>query len=217
NPQIGDITALKKQTEYDRALDMMNRLAAQVKPIMQARSLKIRTLAEFYPKDKRLLGLNVNRGAKILVRLRTPDDPRTFFPFEHCLGTLLHELVHNTHGPHNELFYKQLDQLWNEYEALQDKGYTGDGFYSQGQRLGRSGKLANRSVPLRDLVLKAAENRMKTLSLSTGSGQKLGGSKRVPAKPTRELLGSAAERRRADDLWCSGVISVEDDEIDGSN
>ena len=38
-----------------------------------------------------LLGMNVNRGQKILIRLRQPSDKTSFFPWEHLLGTMLHE------------------------------------------------------------------------------------------------------------------------------
>lgn len=43
-------------------------------------------------------GLNVNRGARIKVRLRQPGDKGSFLPYNSILGTLLHELVHNEIG-----------------------------------------------------------------------------------------------------------------------
>ena len=52
-------------------------------------------------------------------------------------GTLLHELCHCDVGPHNAAFYKLLDTLWEEVEALEDKGYTGEGDDGSG---GGSGK-----------------------------------------------------------------------------
>ena len=51
-------------------------------------------------KSDGLLGLNYNSGQKICVRLRPPNAPDSFYPYEHVLGTLLHELVHIVHGPH---------------------------------------------------------------------------------------------------------------------
>jgi hypothetical protein len=34
--------------------------------------------------------------------------------------------VHIAIGPHNASFYKMLDELWEEAEALMDKGITGN-------------------------------------------------------------------------------------------
>lgn len=61
------------------------------------------------PVNKALLGLNINRGAEIRIRLR--DSESTFFPYEHVLGTMLHELAHMARGPHDAQFYAVLDEL----------------------------------------------------------------------------------------------------------
>jgi hypothetical protein len=71
-------------------------------------------LCEFEPADVQLLGLNVNAGAKILVRHCRAHGG--FFDETHVFGTLLHELVHIFRGPHDSVFYRLLDELWNEYE-----------------------------------------------------------------------------------------------------
>jgi predicted metal-dependent hydrolase len=34
------------------------------------------------------------------------------------LEVMLHELCHNEFGPHSASFYKLLDELWDEFEAL---------------------------------------------------------------------------------------------------
>lgn len=39
----------------------------------------------------RLLGLNVNKGQRIDIRLRSPNDESIFLPYDDLLGTLLHE------------------------------------------------------------------------------------------------------------------------------
>ena len=49
---------------------------------------------------------------RILLRLRHASDESRFFDFNHVLGTMLHEITHNIHGPHNAAFYKLLDELW---------------------------------------------------------------------------------------------------------
>ena len=104
----------------EEARKLLEKLHADVKPLMRKYRWRVGKLTEFVPKDKNLLGLNVNSGAKICIRLRLPDDLTTFFPWEHIVGTMLHELTHNNIAPHNDKFYKFLDNLWEEYEALKD-------------------------------------------------------------------------------------------------
>jgi hypothetical protein len=108
---------------------------------------------------------------------------------EQVVDTMLHELAHNVHGPHDEKFHALWDQLRTEYEALLSKGYTGEGFMSQGHRLG------GRSVPrdeARRIARAAAERRQ---ILSAGSGQKLGGRGIRVGDDVRRVIADAAERR----------------------
>lgn len=49
---------------------------------------------------------------RILIRLRHASDETRFLDFNSVLGTMLHEMVHNIHGPHHAAFYKLLDELW---------------------------------------------------------------------------------------------------------
>lgn len=60
-------------------------------------------------------GLNINGGggrtSEIKIRLRPHKSGSSFFPYEHLIGTMLHELVHNVQGPHNAVFYKLLDEI----------------------------------------------------------------------------------------------------------
>ena len=108
---------------------------------------------------------------------------------EQVVDTMLHELSHNVHGPHDEKFHALWDQLRKEYEALISKGYTGEGFLSKGNRLG------GRSVPrdeARRIARAAAERRQ---ALTTGSGQKLGGRGIRVGDDVRRVIADAAERR----------------------
>jgi len=57
------------------------------------------------------MGLNIGGGAEIKLRLRRPEREWDFFPYEQILDTMLHELCHNEHGPHNADFYKLLDEI----------------------------------------------------------------------------------------------------------
>jgi len=63
------------------------------------------------PANPSLLGLNIGPGAEIKIRLRRPNCEWDFFPYEQILDTMLHELCHNEHGPHNAQFYNLLDEI----------------------------------------------------------------------------------------------------------
>lgn len=49
-------------------------------------------LSEFSPRNPGLLGLNVNRGAEVKIRLRPARDNSSFYDWNHILGTMLHEV-----------------------------------------------------------------------------------------------------------------------------
>lgn len=72
---------------------MLRKVASLTKPIMRRRGWKVGTLSEFYPHQRNLLGLNINGGQKICLRLRYPSDERQFLPIEHVVDTMLHEYV----------------------------------------------------------------------------------------------------------------------------
>jgi hypothetical protein len=135
-------------------------------------------------------GLNVNRGQKICIRLRYPGDQTQFLPLEQVVDTMLHELSHNAIGPHNAEFHALWDQLRKEYEGLLSKGYTGEGFLSEGHRLGGRGVVPRDEA--RRIARVAAEKRR---TLSAGSGQKLGGRPVPVGTDIRRVIVNAIERR----------------------
>lgn len=67
------------------------------------------------PNNPSLLGLNVGGGVQVKLRLRRPNREWDFFPFDQILDTMLHELCHNVHAPHNASFYKLWDELRKVY------------------------------------------------------------------------------------------------------
>ncbi|CAK7234164.1 hypothetical protein SBRCBS47491_008856 [Sporothrix bragantina] len=189
----------------DDALHTLRRVASLVKPLMRARHWKVRELAEFYPEQANLLGLNINRGQKILLRLRYPGgDASLFLPLEQIADTLLHELAHIVHGPHDAVFQALWDQLRDEHMALALKGFTGEAFLSEGRRLGGGGggndfsaavtavtpanhlrrpipmdearRLARAAAERRQAKAVAAEKAERERSWRNSTGQRLGGS-----------------------------------------
>lgn len=207
----GEIAAIKTAqkkplTRVEEARKLLEKLHAEVKPLMRKYRWRVGKLTEFVPKDKNLLGLNVNSGAKICIRLRLPDDLTTFFPWEHIVGTMLHELTHNNIAPHNDKFYKLLDHLWEEYEALKDgtrvSGVTLQGFEGKGKQLGSTSGPKD-PISKRQAICAAAARRAQLGQIMCHGGQRLGGagSKLTPTTLRRRAV-DAAERRRRDALSC---------------
>ncbi|PPQ64287.1 hypothetical protein CVT26_002170 [Gymnopilus dilepis] len=199
---VQSFTHLKDMKNADKALHMLQRVASLVKPIMRKRNWVLPVLAEFFPDNPALLGLNVNMGQKILVRLRPSYSPDSFLPEEDVVGTMLHELTHNVHGPHDDKFYKYLSGLQEEYDALQRSGYAGEGFFSEGRRLG--GNVSHNLPPhiARQKAIEAAEKRLKTARV-LGSGGRLGGSGRTLGLTPGEMAARAAEQRVRDEKSCA--------------
>ncbi|GLB43495.1 putative WLM-domain-containing protein [Lyophyllum shimeji] len=193
---------LKDRPKADRALLLLQRIASLVKPIMRKHSWNLPVLAEFFPDNPSLLGLNVNMGQKICLRLRPAHGPDTFYDEEDVVQTMLHELTHNVHGPHDEKFYKFLAGLQDEYDALQRSGYAGEGFFSKGHRVGVN---VSHDLPPHLARLKAAEaaEKRRQTSRVLGSGGRLGGGINAKGLSPRELAGQAAERRARDEKSCA--------------
>ncbi|TPX30897.1 hypothetical protein SmJEL517_g05640 [Synchytrium microbalum] len=135
---------------------------------------------------------------------------------------LLHVVNHATHhrgqttiaGPHDAVFYKILDELHAEYDALLDSGYRGVGFDAPGQRVGTG---VSHNVPeyiARKRAIEVAELRKRRQKImAPAGGVKLGGgamsrklglsSKALEQMLSpRELAAASAERRLRDMKWC---------------
>ncbi|KAJ7044965.1 WLM domain-containing protein [Mycena alexandri] len=204
-------THLKGRPKEERALPMLQRIASLVKPIMRKHGWNLPLLAEFFPANDNLIGLNVNGGQKILLRLRPAWAPDTFYEEEEVVQTMLHELTHNVHGPHDEKFYKFLSGLQDEYDALQRSGYSGEGFFSRGNRVGIG---ASHDLPphlAKAKALEAAEKRRKAqLAIGNGGGR-LGGRTDTANLTPRELAARAADRRARDEKACgSGQLAQQE-------
>ncbi|RUP47977.1 hypothetical protein BC936DRAFT_145120 [Jimgerdemannia flammicorona] len=118
---------------------------------------------------------------------------------------VLTRLTHIVRGPHDQQFYKILDELTTECENLVISGYTGEGFDGPGQRLGV--RVSHDLPPhlARETALDAAEKRRRTTEIMIpAGGRRLGGSAGHLEKvfTPRELAAMAAGRRVKDSLWC---------------
>lgn len=206
--KVWEVKPLKKVRE-DEAREILERVAKQVQPIMRKRKWKVRLLSEFCPPNPSLLGLNIGGGAEVKLRLRRPNNEWDFFPYNQILDTMLHELCHNEHGPHNADFYNLLDELRKECEELMAKGIagTGQGFDLPGRRLGGYSRQPPLSS-LRQQALAAAENRAQRGAVLPHGPIRLGGDSSIKAvlSPV-QAAAMAAERRLHDDLWCGSKSS----------
>ncbi|PPR06605.1 hypothetical protein CVT24_001790 [Panaeolus cyanescens] len=128
------------------------------------------------------------------------DAPDSFLPENNLIGTMLHELTHNIHGPHDEEFYKYLDDLKEEFYDLQQSDYSSEGFFLEGHRLGTN---TSHNLPpylARVQALEAAEKRRK-VSQVLGNGEKLGCCN-LSLNP-REMAVRAAEQRIQNKKACA--------------
>ncbi|KAF4550430.1 DNA-dependent metalloprotease WSS1-like protein [Elsinoe fawcettii] len=184
------------------ALHRLRKIASLVKPIMRKRGWHVGTLTEFLPEDPRLLGLNINHGHKICVRLRFSHRPSSFMPIEQCVDTMLHELSHIVHGPHDAKFHALWDELRSEHETLIMKGYTGEGFLTKGHKLG-GGRMPP-DTELRRLAKQNAEKQKRSeKEREKKSGFKLGGKRILAGQDARKVIADAVERRNTIQRGCA--------------
>ncbi|KAI4387099.1 hypothetical protein MLD38_004957 [Melastoma candidum] len=207
--KVWEVRPLKKPGE-DEARRILERVAKQVQPIMRKRHWRVKLLSEFCPPNPSLMGLNIDGGSEVKLRLRRQNGEWAFFPYEQILDTMLHELCHNEVGPHNADFYKLLDEIRKECEELMAKGITGSGrgFDLPGRRLGGFSRQPPPSA-LRQTALAAAEERARRGALLPPGPRRLGGDSdiRIALSPT-QAAAMAAERRLHDDLWCGSKAPV---------
>lgn len=114
------------------------------------------------------------------------------------IDTMLHELCHNVHGPHNDAFHALWEKLRDEHMTLTLSGYSGAGFLSEGRRLGGgAGAVPSRE---RSRLLRSGGGRtLGAAGVASAAGRRLGGSVAAPAMtPERRRVAAAeaAERRK---------------------
>ncbi|GAU23732.1 hypothetical protein TSUD_128360 [Trifolium subterraneum] len=217
--KVWEIRALKRKPGTEQAHKMLEKIAKQVQPIMHKHKWRVKVLSEFYPSNPALLGVNVGAGVEVKLRLRRPNRDSDFYPFDQVLDTMLHELCHNAHGPHNASFYKLWDELRKECEELLAKGITGsgEGFDLPGKRLGGYSRQPPLSS-LRKTALAAAQKRSQLGSLLPSGPNRIGGDSFImKALSPGQAAAMAAERRLQDDLWCASQSCDPSDHEDVNN
>ncbi|KAI0383575.1 WLM-domain-containing protein [Hypomontagnella monticulosa] len=192
DPLILSYSHLAHFPREKEALHMLKKIASFVKPIMRARKWRVGELVEFFPEDMTLLGMNTNRGEQICLRLRHPRDSNRFLQLEEVIDTMLHELAHNVHGPHDEKFHALWNQLRDEHDRLLIKGFSGEGFLTKGQQVG--GKRIPKDEARR-LARARAAAAAKSPTFTTGSGQRLGGAGPQRGQDIRKTIVDAIDRR----------------------
>lgn len=214
---VWETKALVKMKDSAEAKRLLDRLAVICAPVMGRRGWRVKCLKEFYPSNAGLLGMNVNRGVSIFIRLRPAHDKDSFLPWSDMLGTMVHELTHMAVGSHSAEFYKLMDMVHDEVDkdagpaGTEKKSVSEAIFMTKSHRLGGS-----ESVP-REKISKAASDaalkRGKYSALTASSGQRLGGIEKpfdlLSASDRRQLAADAAERRQKDDLWCNESTAYE--------
>ncbi|KAG8526966.1 uncharacterized protein KY384_008395 [Bacidia gigantensis] len=206
DPSVSEYQHEKHRAREADALHMLRKIASLVKPIMRQRGWRVGVLTEFFPEERNLLGLNINKGERICLRLRHAGDERQFMPIEQVTDTMLHELCHIVHGPHDEHFHNLWNQLRDEYENLIRKGYTGEGFLSTGHKLGGG------RIPMHEARRRARAAAEKRQVLSAGSGQKLGGAPVRRGQDIRKVIADAAQRRTAVMKGCASGTATKEKE-----
>lgn len=233
--RLNDILIYKVQhlTQFknsDIGAKTIERVANIMKPLLREHNWRVGMLSEFLPKDGGLLGLNCNAGATIHIRMRHHSDPNQFMPFEQIMDTALHEMCHNTFGPHDESFHKMWDQMRDEYWHLMQTGFTGNYFTGRGHYVGgRMTKTEARRIA-RAEAAKAAPKGLEPVN------RKLGGAPPSRIRSRGEMadkIAQAAEKRMgmicgsgrrsaeqrqlvAEAAKNARVIEIEDDENDAA-
>lgn len=196
--RISKIASLKKFPDTANALDLLHNVAKAVAPIIHEHRFDVGLLCEMDPKNPCLLGLNVNRGQKILLRLRPSHDKTSFYPMGDLIGTFLHELCHNVHGPHNSAFYDLLKSLKTQFETRSYKIQ----YFSEENRLGSS----TRDKWLSVQRVRAARLKNLDSGVIKSESRRLGGSV-VSVGDRRAAALEAAERRRRHNQWCTEAVA----------
>jgi hypothetical protein len=95
-------------------LDRLTELASEIIKQRGWKLIRITSLGLDY--DINILGININKGTQIKIRLKNANNE--YFPWFELVGTLCHELAHNNIAEHSSQFYKLMDKIHDDIEKL---------------------------------------------------------------------------------------------------
>jgi hypothetical protein len=190
--RFGRIDILPNLPNQEKAREILTSLSNDpgILACLQSHQWKVGALAELYPEGKVgqsdvcVMGLNENKGQRILLRIRT-DDLKGFRKMSSIRKVLYHELAHNVHSEHDDQFFQLMRLVerectsmdWTNGAGLSSVPAMPGTLYSGGTyRLGGSSDLEHCQQPLRELAAQAALSRMTEeehdIEQNCGCGQK---------------------------------------------
>jgi hypothetical protein len=174
-----------------QALKLLHRLATDpgINGIMERHGWRVGLLSEMPPAGKVgispvcILGVNVNKGQEISLRLRT-DDLKGFRQYLRIRETLIHELAHMVHGDHDDAFKALNSALKTECSQL-------DWVRAAAPRVARE---AARPETL------SQHDAANSVQPAKAGGIMVGGSAPQPGLSAAAAAGAAAAQRAAHEL-----------------
>mmetsp|Transcript_44427 Transcript_44427/g.71198 ORF Transcript_44427/g.71198 Transcript_44427/m.71198 type:complete len:522 (+) Transcript_44427:572-2137(+) len=195
---------LQQFKDKDKALEILERLATEpgFVEVLKKHKWKIGALTEMYPEgyvgvsDVCLLGVNINKGQEISLRLRT-DDLKGFRKYLEIRATLIHELAHmeNHKEDHGPEFYMLMREIEKEVVTL-------DWRQGAGQTLGGESRLIP-SVLVHD---------SSKAEVPKGGEYTLGGDLMSTGASAVELAGRAAEIRAQNEIEAIRKRKIKEEE-----
>ena len=197
------IETLPMLPDQEKAKQILHSLSTDpgILACMTKHKWNVGCLSELYPEGKVgesevcVMGLNQNKGQKILLRLRT-DDLKGFRKILSIRKVLFHELAHNIHSDHDNEFYKLMRQIESE---CNDLDWTKGGHYSSASSSSSSLQTTDGSASSLfsggTYVLGTAMNN----SINDNSSSDGHHPHQLSLLPTRELAARAAMKRLSDE------------------
>jgi DNA-dependent metalloprotease WSS1 len=230
----------------EQAQQLLQRVVREFEPIAKQRGYNVQSVSELcccgdgldhLPGRRRKLRKVANniwgynqttwggqrKSHTIHLRLRHPTDHSKFLLYEDVAGTMAHELAHCEHGPHNDKFFKLMDEILEQHavlmaSGLSSQGYTMPAFGGTGQKLGGNSTGSS--------IASIQDARRKQQQHLQNRGYKLGGDNAFTKwmTPAEAAVVAAEARRRMQQLRLRGdrccrpvTIHIDDDESEDDN
>jgi WLM domain. len=212
------IETLPMLPEEEKARQILKSLSEDpgILACMEKHKWNVGCLAEMYPEGQVgvsevcLLGLNHNKGQKILLRLRT-DDLKGFRKILNIRKVLFHELAHNVYSGHGGEFNKLMRQIEKECNELDWTRY-GQKLGGQTSTLGENTHLSS-EYNMDDSIFQGGTYRLGKSDDNTRdiehhiNGTRQPASARdLAAKAALNRLGKDREQQKKGDCGCKSCL-----------